>query len=167
MVELSGIKQVWFVISPQNPHKVSHSLAHEFDRYDMVQAAVADNFNLKVSDVEFQLPKPSYTVDTLAYLSEQFPDHKFSLIIGEDNLISFPRWKNHEAILQYYDLLVYPRPRKTTSTLLVHPHVHRVEAPLIHISATYIRSLIQQGRSIKYLVPEPVEGIIALRNLYR
>jgi len=169
MVETSDLQQVWFVVSPQNPHKSSKSLLHEFDRYDMVQAAIAGSYHLRVSDIEFNMPRPSYTVDTLAYLADKYPDHDFSLIIGEDNLHSFPRWKNHEVILTNYGLYVYPRPSSTKQKpdLATHENVHYIEAPILDISATYIRKLVKQEKSIKYLVPDAVREIIRARKLYR
>jgi len=166
MVETSDLNQVWFIVSPQNPHKSSRSLAHEFDRYDMVQAAIQDSYHLRVSDIEFNMDKPSYTVDTLAYLSDKNPEHDFSLIIGEDNLQSFPRWKNYEAIINNYGLYVYPRPSDKKSELSEHPNVHWVDAPILDISATFVRSLVKDGKSIKYLTPEPVEQLIKARKIY-
>ena len=109
MVETTDIDRVWFVVSPQNPFKQRKTLLPEFDRLDMVREAIHDNYNLEVTDVEFHMPKPSYTVDTLAYLMDKHPEHEFRLIIGEDNLTHFHKWKNHEAILQH-GLYVYPRP---------------------------------------------------------
>lgn len=164
--ECSDCQEIWFVVSPQNPLKSSKSLAHEFDRYDLVQAAISDDFHFKVSDVEFNMPKPSYTVDTLAYLSEKNPNKEFSLIIGSDNLTSFPKWKNHQVILDHFGLLVYPRPGDTESPLLTHPNVTVIEAPLLNISASYIRRHIREGKSLKYLLPDPVINIIVQRHLY-
>lgn len=166
MVETSDLQQVWFIVSPQNPLKSSKSLAHEFDRYDMVQAAIDDSYYLRASDIEFNMPRPSYTVDTLAYLAEKQPDHEFSLIIGEDNLKSFPKWKNHQAILDNYGLYVYPRPAVTKPQLANQPNVQWIEAPILDISATYIRDLIKQDKSIQYLVPDSVARIIKSRKLY-
>ncbi|MEQ8924185.1 MAG: nicotinate (nicotinamide) nucleotide adenylyltransferase [Fulvivirga sp.] len=166
MVENTSVSQVWFIISPQNPFKKRSSLLHEFDRFDLVNAAIHDNYNLKASDVEFNMPKPSYTIDTLAYLSEAHPDKKFKLIIGEDNLKSFPKWKNADQILEYYSLLVYPRPNAQPSDLIKHPKVQMIKAPMIDISATFIRKSIKNGKSIKYLVPESVEDLIRGKKLY-
>ena len=167
MVETTDLEQVWFVVSPQNPLKPKGSMIHEFDRYDMVVAAVNDSYHLKVSDIEFNMPKPSYTIDTLAYLSDRFPDHQFSLIIGEDNLRSLPKWKNYQAIISNYGLYVYPRPDGTSSEFADHPNVHWVKAPILDISATYIRKLVKQNKSIQYLVPEGVARLIAARKLYQ
>ncbi len=167
MAENSDLHKVWFVVSPQNPFKPSKGLLHEFDRYDMVKAAIADHYKLEASDVEFNLPKPSYTIHTLAYLTEKFPGKEFKVIIGEDNLENFTKWKNHEEILNQFGLYVYPRPHVTNSELRRHPHVKMIEAPLLDISATYIRNCIKSNKSIRYLVPEPVEQMIRLKDFYR
>ena len=167
MAENTDLAKVWFVVTPQNPFKPAKGLLHEFDRYDMVKAAIADNYKLEVSDVEFHLPKPSYTIDTLVVLSEKNPTKQFKVILGEDNLVNFEKWKNHEEILDHYGLYVYPRPGVTNSVLLRHPNVKVVEAPLLDISATYVRQCIKSNKSVRYLVPEPVEQIIRLRNFYK
>ncbi len=166
MAQNTDLDKVWLVVSPQNPFKPSKGLLHEFDRYDLVKAAIADNFKLEVSDVEFHLPKPSYTIHTLAYLTEKYPNKEFKVIIGEDNLENFTKWKNHEQILDQYGLYVYPRPHVTNSDLKRHPQVTIVEAPMIDISATYIRNCIKNNKSIRYLVPETVENMIRMKNFY-
>ena len=166
MLENSTLEQVWFVVSPHNPLKKRKNLLHEFDRYDMASAAVNDNYKMRVSDVEFNMPKPSYTIDTLAYLTDKYPEHNFSLIIGEDNLVIFPKWKNSDVILNDYGLYVYPRSGKEKPSLINHPNVKYVEAPRLDISATFIRKLCREGKSIKYLVPEAVADIIAGRKLF-
>lgn len=166
MVETSDLQQVWFIVSPHNPLKASKSLAHEFDRYDMVQAGIDGSYHLRASDIEFNMPRPSYTVDTLAYLADKHPEHEFSLIIGEDNLRSFPKWKNHRTILDNYGLYVYPRPAETETDLFNEKNVIKVEAPILDISATYIRNLVKRDKSIQYLVPDSVEQIIKSRKLY-
>lgn len=167
MAENTDLNKVWFVVSPQNPFKLSKGLLHEFDRYDMVKAAIADHYKLEVSDVEFNLPKPSYTIHTLAYLTEKFPGKEFKVIIGEDNLENFAKWKNHEQILNQFGLYVYPRPNVTNSDLKRHPNVKIIEAPLLDISATYIRNCIKDNKSIRYLVPESVEQLIRLKHFYK
>jgi nicotinate-nucleotide adenylyltransferase len=160
------VDRVWFVVSPQNPFKKTKSLLHEFDRYEMVEKAVQDNHKLHVTDVEFSMPRPSYTIDTLTYLSEKYPQHQFILILGSDNLAQFPKWKNYQMILENFGLLVYRRPKTGSSELLRHSNVKVVDAPLLDISASYIRELIRTKRSIRYLVPEPVERYIEKKGFY-
>lgn len=167
MAEHTDLSKVWLVVSPHNPFKSEKSLLHEFDRYDMVKAAIADNYKLEVSDVEFHLPRPSYTIDTLTYLTEKHPGKEFKVIIGEDNLESFTKWKNYEQILNLYGLYVYPRPNVTNSDLKRHDRIRMVDAPLLDISATYIRNCVRNNKSIRYLVPEPVEQLIRLKQFYR
>lgn len=176
MAETTDLKKVWFIVTPQNPLKPSKGLLHDFDRYDMVRAAVYDNYKLEVSDVEFQLPKPNYTIHTLVHLSEKHPDKQFKVIIGEDNLVTFTRWKNYERIIEDYGLYVYPRMARAAeqvgadvpnSELKRHPNVKLVDAPMIDISATFIRNCIRKDQSIRYLVPDPVEEMIRTKNFYR
>ncbi|SDK41985.1 nicotinate-nucleotide adenylyltransferase [Catalinimonas alkaloidigena] len=172
MVETTDLDQVWFVVSPQNPFKSSQSLLHAFDRYDMVARAVADNYNFKVTDVEFHLPRPSYTIDTLTVLQEKHPQHEFALIMGGDNLKGFSRWKNADRILEFFQLYVYPRPgadltQGAAGSLSAHKNVRMVEAPLLDISATFIRNCVHTHRSIRYLVPPEVESMIQARKFYQ
>ncbi len=180
VADLKEVSQVWFVVSPQNPHKSSKSLIHEFDRYDMVDAAIRDSYNFRASDVEFHMPRPSYTVDTLAYLTDSHPDNQFKLIIGEDNLRNFPKWKNYHKILDYHGLYIYPRPmpeagssgpKRSSSPKISgvreHPNTRWVDAPIIDISASYIRSRILNQQSVDYLIPPEVMKIINERKLYR
>lgn len=167
MAETTDLKKVWFVVSPQNPLKPSKGLLHEFDRYDMVRAAIFNNYNLEVSDIEFHLPKPSYTIHTLVHLHEKFPDKEFRIIMGEDNLASFTRWKNYERILEDYGLYVYRRPNVQLSELHAHPNVTFVEAPLLDISATFIRNCIRNKQSVRYLVPDVVEEMIRAKGFYQ
>jgi nicotinate-nucleotide adenylyltransferase len=161
------LNKVWMIVSPQNPLKPAKSLLHEFDRYDLVKSAVADNPKLEVSDVEFHLPKPSYTIDTLAWLTEKHPGKEFKLILGEDALESFPRWKNYQQILDHYGLLVYPRFGVTNSDLKRHKNVMMIDSPLLDISATYIRQCIRNNKSIRYLVPDSVEQMIWQKQFYK
>lgn len=166
MAETTGLDKVWFVVSPQNPFKPSKSLLHEFDRYDMVRAAIHDNYKLEVSDIEFHLPRPSYTIHTLVNLQEKHPDKTFKVIIGEDNLENFRHWKNYERILEDYGLYVYPRPNVQLSDLRTHPNVQIAEAPMLDISATFIRNCIRKNQSIRYLVPDVVADMIRARGFY-
>ena len=167
MAHADGVEQVWFVVSPQNPFKKRSTLLHEFDRMDMVNQAIFDNYKLRASDVEFSMPKPSYTIDTLTYLDSKYQDKEFSLILGEDNLSHFHKWKNSDVLLDNYSLYIYPRPKAQPSALLSHPNIQLVEAPMIDISATFIRKCIQNGFSVKYLVHDAVERIISAKNFYR
>ncbi len=166
MAETTDLTKVWFVVTPQNPFKASKNLLHDFDRYDMVRAAAYENYNIEVSDIEFSLPKPNYTINTLVHLKEKHPDKDFKVIIGEDNLASFEKWKNYEVILEDYGLYVYPRPNVQPSKLKTHPNVTIVDAPLLDISATFIRKCIRNNQSIRYLVPDPVEAIIRDKKFY-
>jgi nicotinate-nucleotide adenylyltransferase len=166
ILENGDLDKVWFVVTPHNPLKQSKNLLHEFDRFDLVKAAIADNYQFEVSDIEFHLPKPSYTAYTLAHLSEKNPEKEFVLIIGEDNLVNFAKWKNHEQILRDYQLFVYPRPNATNSEIMRHEHVKMIEAPILDISATFIRKCIRAKKSIKYMVPEPVEQMINAKGFY-
>lgn len=165
--ETTDVDEVWFIVSPQNPFKKNKNLLHEFDRLDMVRLATSDDYSFRVSDVEFSMPKPSYTIDTLTVLAEKHPDINFRLIIGGDNLASFPRWKNHEQILEHFGLIVYPRPNAGNSELKDHKNVRFIDAPEIDISATLIRKLIKEGKSIKYLVPEPVAVQIKAKGFFQ
>lgn len=166
MANSTDLDKVWYVVSPQNPFKKKKSLLHEFDRLDMVEKAIYDNHLLEASDIEFNLPKPSYTIDTLTFIQEKYPEHQFSLIMGSDNLMNLKKWKNYEKILQYFSIYVYPRPDSRDTDLDNHPKITFVEAPLLAISATFIRKCIQQNHSIKYLVPEVVEDYIHQKNFY-
>ena len=166
----TDLDQVWFVVSPHNPFKSAKSLLPDVDRLRMVELAIEDNFELRVSNVEFGMPKPSYTVDTLAYLKDRYEQHNFSLILGSDNLHHFHKWKNYKQILEYHGLIVYPRPNtvelKIKDEIKNHPNIRMVEAPLLNISATFIRKCLQDDVPIKYLVHEKVAQYIYDRKLY-
>ena len=167
MAETTDLHKVWFVVTPQNPLKPSRALLHDFDRYDMVRAAVYENYKFEVTDIEFHLPKPNYTINTLVHLKEKYPDKEFRVIIGEDNLANFTKWKNWERILEDYGLYVYPRPGVTKTDLIRHPNVRMVEAPLVDISATFIRNCVRKNQSVRYLVPDAVEAIIRAKKFYQ
>lgn len=166
MAERADIDQVWYVISPQNPFKKRSGLLHEFDRMQMVRLAIADNPKLNATDIEFNMPKPSYTIDTLTYLNEKYPQHQFKVIMGQDNLKHFHKWKNHEVLIQNYGLLVYPRPHSKQTIWDTHEQVQLIEAPQVDISATYIRKAIQEDASIRYLVHDDVANYIRAKKLY-
>lgn len=164
------LDQVWFVVSPQNPFKSAKSLLSDVDRLRMVELAIEDNFELRVSNVEFSMPKPSYTVDTLAYLKDRYPQHHFSLILGSDNLSHFHKWKNYQEILNHYGMIVYPRPntdeKKVKEQIKNHPNIRMVKAPLIDISATFIRDSIKNNVPIRYLVHDKVAEYIDAKKFY-
>ena len=168
--EATDLQQVWFVVSPQNPFKKASTLLNEYDRLRMVELAVEENFDLRACNIEFSLPKPSYTVDTLVRLEERYPQHQFHLLLGSDNLTHFHKWKNYQSILEYRTLYVYPRPEVSEDKILDavrnHPHIRRVDAPLLDISATFIRQCLQQDLSVQYLVPDPVIDYITDKKLY-
>ncbi|MGY6560220.1 MAG: nicotinate (nicotinamide) nucleotide adenylyltransferase [Nitritalea sp.] len=164
LLDRTDVDEIWFVVSPQNPFKKRKSLLHEFDRLKMVELAIADHFSFKASDVEFHMPRPSYTVDTLAYLTDKYPQHSFKLIVGSDNLSHFHKWKNAEWILEHIGLLVYPRPGEVLS--YQHPNVQFVQAPLLDISATFIRESIAKGHSVKYLLHPDVAQYIADKKFF-
>jgi len=166
MATTTDLEQVWFVVSPQNPFKKNNSLLHEFDRLAMVEKSIADNGKFKVMDIEFSMPKPSFTIDTLIRIQEKYPQHEFKLIIGSDNLAQFPNWKNHDKILEYFGLYVYPRPNSVKSDLENHLNVKLVNAPSLDISATFIRECLKNRKSIKYMVSETVEEYILWKKFY-
>ena len=161
------LDRVWFIVSPQNPFKDKKTLLSEYDRLKMVELGIGDNHRLFPSNIEFSLPKPSYTIDTLTHLFDKYRSYTFVLIMGEDNLLHLPKWKNHEAILNHYPIYVYPRKGTPIETELKnHPNVHYFEAPLLDISATYIRTRLQSKKSIRYLTPEPVVSYIMSGRLF-
>lgn len=166
MVEHSGLDEIWMVVTPHNPHKSKKSLANDYDRLHLVNVAIGENKHLKASDIEFKLPKPSYTIDTLTYLKEKFPTKEFSLIMGGDNLSTFHKWKNYEMILNGHQIYVYSRPGYELGELQNHESVHILEAPLLSISASYIRNQIKEEKSIQYLVPDKVYEYLLENNIY-
>lgn len=165
----TDLEEVWLVVSPQNPLKASQELAPAHVRLEMVSKAVEGNARLRVCDIEHHLPLPSYTADTLKALSSQYPDREFTLIVGEDIAYSFHRWKDYEWILSNYRLMLYPRTADSTGSIDVlqgRGNVERVSAPKIELSATYVRTLVSQGMSAKYVVPEGVLELIREHKLY-
>ena len=168
MATQTDLNQVWFVVSPQNPLKQRSTLANDFDRLHMVQMAIDDNPRLKASNIEFSLPKPSYTIDTMTYLHEKYPEHQFSLIMGSDNLESIHKWKNYELLLERYTIHIYNRSGMGDAiTQETKSDIRFYDVPLLDISSTYIRQCISEGRSIRYLVPESVYQFLDGSRLYR
>ncbi|HEY0732145.1 MAG TPA: nicotinate (nicotinamide) nucleotide adenylyltransferase [Chitinophagaceae bacterium] len=162
----TDLQKVWFVVSPQNPFKPSSTLLNEYDRFHMVQLAIEKDDRLRASNIEFSLPKPSYTVHTLAYLTEKYPGHTFSVIMGSDSFQNIDKWKNPETIISNHELIIYKRPGFEI-TNHVNAKIHIMDAPLLEISATHIRELALQGKSIKYLVPEKVEEEIIANRFFK
>lgn len=167
MATQTDLEEVWLVVSPQNPLKPKKTLARDHDRLHLVRLAIGDNLNLRASDIEFGLPQPSYTIDTLIYLKEKYPTREFVLIMGSDNLATLQKWKNHDILMRDYHIYVYKRPDYEEGPLSEHPHVHLFDAPLMYLSASYIRKMIRKGKSVQYLVPEAVYEYLQNSHLYR
>lgn len=169
MVEFSDLEEVWLVVTPHNPHKKKSSLLDNHHRLEMVYRACASYDKLKPSNIEFGLPQPNYTINTLVHLKEKFPTNDFCLIMGEDNLKSLPKWKNHEMILQEHEIYVYPRISngEVSEELKEHHRIKKVEAPVVEISATFIRSSIQASKNIRPLLAPEVWKYIDEMNFYR
>lgn len=167
MRSFTGMDEVWFVVSPHNPLKDKRQLLPEQQRYLLVQLAIDDEPGYRASNIEFSLPQPSYTIHTLAHLREKFPEHRFSLVLGQDNLISFHRWKNHLEILKDHQLYVYPRHGAGPSQFDEHPQVHRTEAPLVEISASFIRKSLAAKKNVRFFLPPKVWEEIDTMNFYR
>ncbi|MEM9362677.1 MAG: nicotinate (nicotinamide) nucleotide adenylyltransferase [Bacteroidota bacterium] len=170
MVEFSNLDEVWFVITPQSPFKTNQTLLDNHHRYNMVYEAVEDYPKLKPSKIEFDLPQPNYTINTLTYLYEQHGEsHRFSLIMGEDNLKSFHKWKNYETILENHEIYVYPRISAGTPKpeLLKHPKINQIDAPIMEISSSFIRREHGLGKNVRPLIPERVWKYMDEMNFYR
>lgn len=170
MVEFTDLDEVWFVITPQSPFKTKKTLLNNHHRYQLVYEAVKEYPKLKPSDIEFKLPQPNYTVHTLVHINEKYGDrYHFSLIMGEDNLKSFHKWKNYEVILENHDIYVYPRVHngKMESQFEGHSSIHHVEAPIMEISSTFIRTQIKLGKNIRPLLTDAVWEYIDYMNFYR
>lgn len=169
MAENADLEQVWLVVTPHNPHKKKETLLDDYHRLQMVHLATEDYPKLKPSDIEFKLSQPNYTVNTLVHLEEKYPDHEFSLIMGEDNLKSLHKWKNFEVLLQNHDIYVYPRlsPEQENLDLKNHPKVHLIDAPIVEISSTFIRKSIKDGKNIQPLLSDKVWEYIDHNNFYR
>lgn len=162
----TDLQQVWLVVSPQNPHKTKSSLLNEYDRLHLAQLAVEDDAQIKVSDIEFKLPKPSYTIDTLTYLQEKYSQHQFFVIMGSDSFQNLPKWKNFEALVKNYKFIVYRRPGFDISEKYG-ADITYLEAPMLELSATLIRNNCKEGINIRYLVPEAVRQEIERNNYFK
>ncbi len=169
IVEFSSLDQVWFVISPHSPFKEKKSLLADHHRYQMVFRAVEDYPRLQASDIEFGLPQPNYTINTMTYLEERYPGNEFALIMGEDNLKSFHKWKNYEILIENHDIFVYPRlgSAEVETRFKNHPRVFKIDAPIMEISSTFIRKSIRKGKNIRPMLPDPVWKYLDEMNFYR
>lgn len=167
MANFTELDEVWFVVSPQNPFKEKKSLGNMYDRLEMVNLAIEGSDQLRVSDIEFKLPQPSYTIDTLVHLEEKYPNRDFFLIMGEDNLAGLIKWKNAEIILRDYRIIVYPRPGYDGGALKTHPSVTMTDTPVMELSSTFLRQAIKQNKSIKFFTPDKVVDFIDKKGLYR
>jgi len=169
LVENSDLEEIWMVVTPHSPFKKKSSLLENHHRFELVYRATESYSKLKPSDIEFKLPQPNYTVKTLVYIQEKFPDKNFSLIMGEDNLKSLHKWKNYETILENHHIYVYPRIAEGTVVhqFKNHPKIHRVEAPIIQLSSTMIRNGIKNGINIKPMLTSEVWQYIDEMNFYK
>jgi nicotinate-nucleotide adenylyltransferase len=168
MAEYSDLEKIWMVITPHNPFKKKSSLLDNHQRYQMVQRALEDYDKMEASTIEFDLPQPNYTVNTLAHLSEKYPEHDFCLIMGEDNLKSLHKWKNFETILEFHEIYVYPRIAEgvVETQFDNHPKIHSVDAPIMEISSTAIRKGVAAGKNVQPLLPQAVFRYMDEMNFY-
>jgi nicotinate-nucleotide adenylyltransferase len=169
LAEYSDLDQIWFVVTPHNPFKKKSSLLDNYQRLEMVYLATKNYDKLKPSDIEFNLPQPNYTVNTLAYLQEKHPDYEFALIMGEDNLKSFHKWKNYEVILENHHIYVYPRISDSSVEIQFNGHnkIHHIDAPIMELSSTFIRKAIKAGKNVKPMLPQHVWEYLDEMNFYR
>jgi nicotinate-nucleotide adenylyltransferase len=167
MLEFTALDQLWFVVSPQSPYKQKQSLLDDYQRLELVNRAIEDDDRMRASNIEFKLPKPSYTIDTLTYLQEEYPSHRFSILMGSDNLKHFHKWKNYDQIIENHSVLVYPRPGFSPENFKAHKNIHLVNAPVIEISATFIREAIKAGKDIRHFLPPGTWKYIEEMNFYR
>jgi nicotinate-nucleotide adenylyltransferase len=166
MLEFTDLQKIWFIVSPHNPLKEKKSLLADRQRLELVRLAIGDNSRMRASDIEFNLPQPSYTVNTLAHLTEKYPEQEFALILGSDNIESLHKWKNYEYILGNHDLYVYPRPGYAGGDLRTHARVKWVDAPLMEISSTFIREGIRNKKDLRHFVPEAAWNYLREMHFY-
>lgn len=167
MVEFTDLDKVWFVVSPHNPFKQKNTLLSDQHRLQMVRLAIEYDNRFKASNIEFNLPQPSYTINTLAYLREQYPDHEFVIIMGSDGLKTFYKWKNYEELIRNYSRYIYPRPGTDPGLLQNLDNGKIVPAPVMEISSTFIRDAIAHGKDVRYFLPEKVWEYIREMNFYK
>lgn len=167
MATFSGLQEVWLVVSPHNPLKQKSGLANMYDRLEMAKLATENAPQIKVSDIEFKLPQPSYTIDTLTHLHERYPEKEFVLIMGADNLVSLKKWKNYEILLKDYQLFVYPRLGANVDEWKNHPSITFTDTPEMEISSTFIRKAIKDKKNVQFFTPDKVLEFIEQKNMYR
>ena len=163
----TDLDQLWLVVTPQNPLKDTSALLNDYHRLALVQLATEDEPNLKAVDIEFHLPRPSYTINTLTYLQEKYPNYEFAIVMGSDSYSNLPKWKNFETLIANWEIYVYNRPGVGQLTSYPKSKTHFLNAPLLELSATYIRNSIREGKSITYLVPEKVKDEIERNGYYK
>jgi len=163
----TDLKEIWFVVSPQNPFKQNAGLLNEYHRLALVQLAIQNEPGLKAQDIEFRLPRPSYTIDTVTYLEEKYPEHQFAILMGSDSYSNLLKWKNVDELLRRCEIFVYGRPGTEQIDPLKNSRTTFLKAPLLEISATHIRSLVSEGKSIRYLVPDSVKEEIERNSYYK
>lgn len=166
VLNVTDIDKVWFVVSPQNPFKNSNNLLNEYHRLHLVRLATEDDTRIKPVDIEFGLPKPSYTTNTLTWLSEKFPEHSFTIIMGSDSFQNLHKWKNFESIVKYYPIIIYKRPGFEIDNQ-IGADLQVLDAPLLQISATQVREYIEQGKSVRYMIPDKVLDEIEKGGYYK
>lgn len=170
LLDFTELEKIWFVVSPHNPHKDKKTLLEDIHRLALVRVAIEGEPNFKAEDVEFHMPQPSYTVDTLTVLQDKYPNYEFSVLMGEDNLKTLHKWKNYEQILEKFSIYVYPRPEIKENLRVVMPHenIHFCEnVPVMRLSASFVRQLIKEGKSTEYLLTDPVRKYIEEMNFYK
>jgi nicotinate-nucleotide adenylyltransferase len=166
MLEFTDLDEVWFVVSPQNPLKDKKSLLADYHRLALVNIAVEDHYKFRASDIEFKMPRPSYTIDTLTWLGEKYPDRQFIMICGMDNFPGFHKWKNYREILNHYRLYVYPRPGYSLGQYEGHPAIRVFDAPLLEISSSFIRKGIRKKKDMSFWMPDKVYRYILEMHFY-
>ena len=169
LLNYSAIEKLWFIVSPHNPLKEKKTLLDDHTRLDMVERAIAKYPNMRASNIEFSLPRPSYTIDTLAYLKEKHPEYSFALIMGEDNLESLPKWKNYKTLIEQNHIIVYPRlyKKESNTEYLSHENISLIQAPIVELSATEIRNMIKENKNVRPMLPPEVFEFLDGSNIYK
>jgi nicotinate-nucleotide adenylyltransferase len=166
-LEETDLEKIWFVVSPQNPFKQNHSLLNEYHRLFLVQKAIEGESNMKAVDIEFSLPKPSYTIDTMTYLEEKYPEHQFCIIMGSDSFQNLEKWKSGSLIMTRYPIYIYVRSGFEVDQQKITENIVVLKAPLLDISASLIRKKIGEGKSVRYLIPDAVNEEIVNAGYYK